>query len=66
METANPTEQPCETCENGCSCRSGVDPQCGHFGCWGIPGQPERCHSYEANRAEMYASLGLPLPALAV
>lgn len=54
--------QLCETCENGCSCQGGIDPECGHFGCWGIPSDAERCPAYEVNRRETYAALGLPCP----
>jgi len=28
-------EGECWTCRNGCSCEGGVDPNCGHLGCWG-------------------------------
>lgn len=56
----------CETCETGCSCRGGIDPQCEHFGCWGIPNDAPRCSAYETRRREMYASLGLALPPVAI
>jgi hypothetical protein len=63
VATDNPADaSTCEACESGCSCEGGVDPECGHFGCWGIPNDAPRCAAYEAQRRETYAALGLPCP----